>query len=110
MHLLLGALYFIVGIMLISHPVEGSYSLTLLLGVFYMLVGVTRIIYSISTRLGRWQWSFFNGLLSLVLGILITTHLPTAGLFVIGLFIGIDLIFSGWTYISAALFAKKLVG
>lgn len=110
LHLLLGALYFVVGVMLISNPVEGSLSITFLLGLFYILVGITRIFYSLAIRLGRWQWSFFNGLLSLVLGILITGNLPTASLFVIGLFIGIDLVFSGWTYITASLFAKKLAG
>lgn len=108
LHLFVGALYFVVGVMLISNPVEGSISLTFLLGLFYILVGITRVAYSLFFRLGKWQWNFLSGLLSLILGILITSNLPTASLFVIGLFVGIDLLFCGWAYITAALFSRSL--
>lgn len=107
LHLAIGVLYSWVGIMLITNPTEGSISLTLVLGVFYIAVGVARIIYSLMLRLGRWQWSFFNGLITLMLGILITSSLASSSLFVIGLFVGIDLFVSGLTYMMSALYAKK---
>lgn len=108
LHLLMGLLYFWVGLMLINNPDEGSISLTIFLGLLYLVVGITRVIFSLGFRVGRWQWTFLNGLLTLLLGILILTSLPASGLFIIGLFVGIDLVFSGITYIMGALYAKKL--
>jgi uncharacterized membrane protein HdeD (DUF308 family) len=109
-HLIISLLYLGVGLMLIVNPVLGSASLTLILGVFYILVGISRITYSLSLRVMRWQWSFLNGFVSLLLGILIVTNLSSASLFIIGLIVGIDLLFCGLTYIVMALTARKLGG
>jgi uncharacterized membrane protein HdeD (DUF308 family) len=109
MHLVMSLLYLYIGIMLINNPIIGSATLTLLLGVFLILIGVSRIIYSLSVRVLRWQWSFINGFISLLLGILIVTNLASASLFIIGLFIGIDLIFCGIAYIMIALGAKAFL-
>jgi uncharacterized membrane protein HdeD (DUF308 family) len=106
-HLAVALLYLYIGFELFSNPVLGSASLTLLLGIFYVLVGMFRIITSFSLRLPRWKWSLFSGIMSLVIGILIMTNLPATSLFVIGLFIGIDLLVCGWTYILLGLTASS---
>lgn len=108
LHLILGILYVAVGVMLIKSPLSASISLTLLLGAFYLTIGIFRIIYSLSVRVPRWGWSFFNAIISLLLGILILSSWPQSSLFIIGLFVGIDLIFTGWVYIMAALAARSL--
>jgi uncharacterized membrane protein HdeD (DUF308 family) len=108
LHLLIGALYLTVGWMLIQSPVEGSVSLTLLLGVFYVLIGVFRFGFSLSARLPRWKWGFFNGIISLLLGILILANWPESSLFIIGLFVGIDLLFCGIAYVMTALAARSM--
>lgn len=108
-HLIMSLLYLIAGLMLINNPALGSTTLTLLLGIFYIFVGVSRVTYSLSFKIRRWQWSFLNGFISLLLGILIITNLPSASLFIIGLFVGIDLIFCGFAYIMTALAARKRV-
>jgi uncharacterized membrane protein HdeD (DUF308 family) len=109
LHLVMSLLYLFIGMMLISNPLLGSATLTLFFGVFLLLVGVSRIIYSLSVRVIRWQWSFINGFISLLLGILIITNLPSVSLFMLGLFIGIDLIFCGIAYIMMALGARALL-
>jgi uncharacterized membrane protein HdeD (DUF308 family) len=43
-----------------------------------------------------------DGLITIVLGVLILTNWPASGLWVIGLFLGIDLIFYGLTWIAIA--------
>jgi uncharacterized membrane protein HdeD (DUF308 family) len=106
--LLLGVLYFAVGIMLIKSPILASISLTLFLGVFYLIIGLFRIISSFFIRIPTWGWGLFSGVISLILGILILTSWPQSGLYIIGLFIGIDLLFVGWTYIMASLAARSL--
>lgn len=109
-HLIMGILYAIVGLILINNPVWGSVSLTLLLAVFYVIVGLFRIIYSQSIRLPKRGWSLFNGIIALILGGLILAQWPASSLFIIGLFVGIDLLFSGWGYMMAALSARSLSG
>lgn len=105
-HLILGLLYLAVGIMLIKGPISGAISLTLLLAILYIVLGIFRIIYSLSVQLPRQGWRLFNGVITLILGILIYKSWPMSGLFIIGLFIGIDLIIAGWVYVMAALSIK----
>lgn len=107
-HLLMGVLYFAVGFLMIDNPILGSVSITFLLGVFYLIVGLFRIIFAASSRLPHWGWGFFNGLISLLLGVLILASWPGSSLFIIGIFVGIDLVFCGIAYIMAAMTAKAM--
>ena len=101
-HLIVGLLYAAVGLILIMNPQQASISLTLALAILYIVVGTFRTAFSASMQLPRWGWGVFSGLLTLILGVLILAQWPVSGLFVIGLFVGIDLIFLGWYYITAA--------
>jgi uncharacterized membrane protein HdeD (DUF308 family) len=109
LHLLMGILYIVVGLMLINSPLAGSISLTLLLGFFYLALGLFRLYYSFSLRAPRWGWNFFNGLISTLLGMFILMSWPESSLYIIGLFVGIDLLFCGWAYIMASLGAKSIL-
>lgn len=108
LHLVVSLLYLAVGYLLIKNPSDAAESITLLLGIFYVVIGVARVTSSLSIKLPRWSWVFFNGLVSLILGILILASWPASSLFIIGLFIGIDLLVCGWTYIMIALGAKAI--
>lgn len=99
----MGILYVIVGFMLIQRPLLGSISITLFLGIFYLVIGISRLIDAFSGRLPQWGWAFFSGLVSLLLGILILINWPVSGLFIIGLFIGIDLLILGWAYVMTSI-------
>lgn len=107
LHLIMGILYLGVGYMLISGPVWASISLTLLIAIFYIALGITRILYSTTHRLKMWGWTLTNGIIALILGLLILMQWPVSGLYIIGLFIGIDLIFAGWAYIMIGLSARR---
>lgn len=107
-HLISGLLYCIVGVMLMSGPALGSISLTLLLAIFYIIMGIFRISYSLMLPLPRKGLNIFNGVVSLILGILILAEWPSSGLFIIGLFVGIDLLIAGWVYIMAAFSVRRL--
>ena len=48
-----------------------------------------------------------NGTITLLLGLLIQKQWPLSGLWVIGLFVGIDLIFNGWAWIALSLVLRK---
>jgi uncharacterized membrane protein HdeD (DUF308 family) len=103
LHMLIGILYAVVGIMIVDQPEEAAIQLTLIIAIFLVISGLFRIVFSISERFTGWGWVLLNGAVSLFLGILIYKQWPSSGLWVIGLFIGIDLIFNGWSWIMLAL-------
>lgn len=101
-----GLAYLIMGLMLVNSPILASISITLLLGIFYLGIGLLRSLYNVITRLPGWGWGMVGGILSLILGILILSSWPQSGLFIIGLFIGIDFLVTGIGYIMVSLAAK----
>ena len=69
--------------------------------------GLFRIIGSLMYQFPHWGWTLVGGIINLALGIMIWEQWPEASLWVIGLFIGIDLIFTGWTWVMLALSVKR---
>lgn len=107
--LLSGLFYTIVGLVFITHPTASAVALTLLLAAFYTISGIFKIIVSLTSPVVQWGWLLLSGIISLGLGILIWAEWPTIGLWLIGLFIGIDLFFTGWFWIMLSLVAKNLL-
>lgn len=105
--LLGGLLYLVVGGIFLFKPIPAAAILTLLIGTLFLVSGIYKIVYSLWTRFQHWGWVFFSGLISTLLGVLILNDWPEASLWVIGLFVGIDLIVSGWTWIIVALSARN---
>lgn len=101
-------LYIIVGILLIMHPAIGAITLTLLIAAIFTISGLFKIVAALAHRYAHWGWLLFNGIITLALGILIWAQWPVSGLWVIGLFIGIDLIIAGWIWVTLALSSKNL--
>lgn len=107
--LLAGILYAVVGFFLVANPAAGALSLTLLLAAFYIVGGIFRIVGSIATRFEHWGLSLFSGIVTLVLGLLIWLGWPATGLWVLGLFIGIDLLVYGAFWVMLALKARNMI-
>jgi uncharacterized membrane protein HdeD (DUF308 family) len=103
LHLLAAALYLLVGLFMLEDPAQAAVVLTLVLGAFFLVGGMLRIVVALVTRTAAWPWVVLNGVVNLILGVLILNRWPGSGLWVIGLFIGIDLIINGWTWIALAL-------
>ena len=106
--LLIGVLYLLIGLMLIVEPLRSLLALTLLLAIFFVVEGIFRIIAAFRLKpRDNWGWILLNGLVTLVLGALIWAEWPSAAVWAIGLLVGIDLIFGGWSMIMIALAARK---
>jgi uncharacterized membrane protein HdeD (DUF308 family) len=108
LHLLNAALSIVVGALLLWRPLAGAVVMTLLLAMYFTVAGIFRIVAAASVRVPGWGWTLFNGIVSLLLGILIWVHWPVSGLWVIGLFIGIDLIIVGWSQIMTAAAVRSI--
>lgn len=108
LHVLEAVLSFVVGLMLLRHPLAGALVMTLLLAAYFIVAGIFRIVAALSIRSPQWGWALGNGIITLILGILVWAQWPVSGLWIIGLFIGIDLIVTGWTRVMLALTARKL--
>jgi uncharacterized membrane protein HdeD (DUF308 family) len=94
--LLLAVVYGIAGIYMLMNPLLGVLSLTLLLAVFLLVEGVLEITLYFGIRQVRHAgWVLFNGIVTLILGILIWAQWPSSSVWVIGTLVGISLIFSG---------------
>lgn len=108
MYLTVGLLYMILGLLLVSSPALAAVTLTLLIASFFIVGGLFRIISSLTHHIPQRGWFLFNGVISLLLGIMIWAQWPLSALWVIGTFVGIDLILSGWSYIMLATATRHL--
>ncbi len=102
-HLVVGILYLIAGIFMVMQPGAGLTALTLLVGVAFTVGGLFRIIVALSRHFHNWGWVLANGILMLVLGILIWGGWPYNAVWVVGLLVGIELVFNGITWIALGL-------
>ncbi len=107
-HLLIGVLYALVGFLVIDQPASAAVQVTLLIAIFLMVGGLFRIVLAVSERFTGWGWVLLNGAVTFLLGLLIYKQWPGSSLWVIGLFIGIDLIFNGWAWIGLWLGLRRL--
>ena len=102
-HMLIGVLYAIVGYMVVDAPVINMVVITKFIAIFLIVSGAFRIISALVVRFQDWGWVLLNGCVTLLLGIIINRQLPEAALWVIGLFIGIEMIFNGGAWVMLAL-------
>jgi len=102
----LGILYIVTGLLFVAKPAASAVSLTLLIGALFVIGGLFRLLTSVILRFDHWGWVFFNGLITLALGLMILSDWPESGLWLIGLFIGVDLILSGWSWVLISLSSR----
>jgi uncharacterized membrane protein HdeD (DUF308 family) len=82
--------------------------LTLLIALFLFMGGIFRIIAALTGKFQNSFWVLLKGVVTLALGIMIWRQWPLSGPWVIGLFIGIELICYGWSLLMVGLSIKRL--
>lgn len=106
-HVLIALLYVGTGLLMLLKTELAALSLTLIVAYALIAVGVLRAIMAFQVRPSKgWWWPLLSGIVSVLLGALILLEWPESGLWVIGLFIAIELIFNGWAYVFVALAAR----
>ena len=107
LHLLAGVVYFIAGVFMIENPIAAAVGLTLLVAACLLVGGILRIVLSVAERFDGWRWILLNGLISLLLGVSIWRQWPLSGQWVIGLFVGIEILFSGLSWLMLGLAVRS---
>jgi uncharacterized membrane protein HdeD (DUF308 family)/nucleotide-binding universal stress UspA family protein len=95
--LLVGVLYAVTGFLMLQNPLLAAEGLTLMLAAAFLVGGVFRIVVAVAERFPSWGWVLCNGIVTVLLGIAIIREWPASGLWVLGMFVGIDLIVNGAT-------------
>lgn len=107
-HAFIALLYLIGGGLIIYDPFMASALITALLATVLIIIGVSRFSMAVALRgTSGWVWLLLAGIIAIALGVMILLHWPMSGLWIIGLFIAIELIVDGWTYIFLALSIRR---
>jgi uncharacterized membrane protein HdeD (DUF308 family) len=102
-HVIWAALVVLAGVMLLIRPMMGAQALTMLIAIYFLAEGVAIITFAFASHVED-IWSYLTqGAISLLLGGMLIVGWPITGLWAIGTFVGIDLLFKGWMIIALGL-------
>ena len=94
--LLTGILYTVAALLIAYNPLLGAGVFTLFIGIALIATGIMRIVVAIGMRhQDGWLWMLLAGLVTLLLGLVIMARWPINSLWVLGLFLGVDLLCTG---------------
>lgn len=107
--LLFGGLTLLVGLAVVAQPGIALAQLTMLLGIYFIVDGFLTFIvaWNVKPEAG-WGWMTFNGLIAVVLGVMIMKGWPSSAAWVIGLLVGIRLVFSGIVILTLGSTGRRL--
>ena len=105
----IGLLQAAIGYFLVSEPAQGSLTLTMLITLFFAMEGIAKIYFAFMMRpLAHWGWVLFSGLTALILAVVVWAGWPGTGSWVLGLLLGINMVFLGWSLIKISLHNKTI--
>ena len=100
--LLVGVLYVAAGFVVSEKPLISILMLTIFLAVSFIVMGAFRALAALMIRFPQWGWALLNGVITLLAGVIIYRQLPLDALWVVGLLVGLEMLFNGWTWIMLA--------
>jgi uncharacterized membrane protein HdeD (DUF308 family) len=106
--LLFGVLYVVAGFVITERPLMSTLIVTIFLAVSFIVAGAFRMFAALLIRFPQWGWALLNGAVTALLGVIIYRHLPIDALWVVGLLVGVEMLFAGWTWIMLAFVIRGL--
>ncbi len=107
-NVLVGMLYLAGGFVASERPLLSILMVTVYLAVSFMVMGLFRMMAALTARHAQWGWTLLNGGVTFLVGLAIYRQLPVSAVWVIGLLVGLELIFSGWAWIMLALAIRRI--
>ena len=108
---MIGVLTLLAGVAVIAHPLMTSAILSVLLAVYFLADGLAEIFAgaALPEGLAGKGWLIFDGVVTLILGVIIFTGFPLSGLIAIGVLLGVKLLLAGMTMLTLGSAAGRLV-
>lgn len=106
--ILVGILYIAAGFLFTENPAIATLTLTIFIAISFIVLGLFRAVAALVMQFPQWGWALLNGIVTFVAGVVIYRSLPESALWVIGLLVGIELIFNGWTWVMLSLALRKI--
>ncbi len=102
-HVVWAILVAIVGIILLTRPAIGAEAITLVVAFYFIAEGLFIVAFALFSHLeGLWIY-LTQGFFAFLLGALLLIGWPFSGLWAIGTFLGVDLLFKGWAIVALGL-------
>jgi uncharacterized membrane protein HdeD (DUF308 family) len=106
--LLVGILYVVAGWVISERPLVAAVGLAAFIAAFFMVAGLFRIVAALMLRFPYWGWALLNGVVTLMCGLVIYRHFANSALWIVGILIGLEMLFHGWNWIMLALAVRNL--
>ena len=104
--ILIALLYVAAGGFLLFNPTKAVITITFVIGWFFVIKGAILLIESIRTKKTK-GWLILNAAINLILGLLILVDIQGGALWIIGILVGVNLFFTGWTALLLGLSIPK---
>ncbi|NJE00327.1 HdeD family acid-resistance protein [Thermococcus sp. JdF3] len=106
LQLLLAALYILAGAAMLEEPLLSAQILTFILGGAYFIFGIVKVLMGFKTEGGGIV--VFSGVIDFFIGVMILANWPEWSPWVIGIFVAIELIVAGASFIALSLGARSM--
>jgi uncharacterized membrane protein HdeD (DUF308 family) len=109
LELLLGLLYIVAGVFILMHPGKGLLALTLVIACLLVVYGIFALVLAFQLKPHPgWGWMLFDGLITILLGLMIWAHWPVNSEWVVGTLVGISFIVSGVSRLMLSLAVRRV--
>jgi uncharacterized membrane protein HdeD (DUF308 family) len=102
----IGVLSIVVGFDIAADPKGAIVAVALAIAILLLFNGIMRLVSAVMNRQGMWILGVIVGVIDILLGFWIWTGIPISGL-AIGLFVGVDLLIGGISWIILGLSARN---
>ena len=102
--------YILAGLAVLTRPMTGILTLTIVLAAYLLAGGIMRIFLSVHYRARipkAWVWVLISGIVDIVLSGIIMMGLPGTAVWVLGLLVGINLLMMGISLVMVAMHERR---
>jgi uncharacterized membrane protein HdeD (DUF308 family) len=106
--MLVGIIYVAASLVMQKDPLLTVAIITAYVAITFIVMGLFRILATLAIRYPQWGWSLLNGCVTLLLGVIILRDFREGDWWIIGLLVGIEMLFAGLAWIMLALEIRKI--
>jgi uncharacterized membrane protein HdeD (DUF308 family) len=106
---LLGIVYGFIGVYILMHPVAGLAGLTFAIAVYLFAEAILELVLAFQLRPASGSgWLVFDSIITFILAVMIWSTWPSSSAWVVGLLVGISMLFSGLSRLMLSLSVRRI--